>query len=278
MVVQEQAEMCEGSANPTDPHHTPTIIQPSPQPQKKQKPRKPNRKDTQIPQSSSPIASSLEVEQDSANDIASLKRRVKKIEKKNKSRTHKLKRLYKVGLSDRVESSRDEESLSEDASKQGRRITDIDDAEDITLVNDQIDVGAEMFDVDTLTGDEVLAEQVVAAKDVNLSVDEVTLAQALAALKSEKVQEKGDVIKEPSVPVSIVTASTKDKETKLIRLDEEIASKLQDEFDEEVRLAREKAEKEQEANVALIEEWDDIQAKIKVDHELAQRLQGQEQE
>ncbi|GJW25703.1 hypothetical protein Tco_0039514 [Tanacetum coccineum] len=38
-------------------------------------------------------------------------------------------------------------------------------------------------------------------------VDEVTLAQALTALKSAKVQEKGDVIKEPSVPVS--AASTK---------------------------------------------------------------------
>ncbi|GJS65550.1 hypothetical protein Tco_0680114 [Tanacetum coccineum] len=79
------------------------------------------------------------------------------------------------------ESSGDEESLGEDASKQGRRITDIDDDEDITLVNNQIDAHAEMFDVDTLT-----------------------------ALKSAKVQEKGDVIKEPSVPVSTVTASTKD--------------------------------------------------------------------
>ncbi|GJX27673.1 hypothetical protein Tco_0235752 [Tanacetum coccineum] len=55
MVVQDQEEIGEGSANPTDPHHTPTIIQPSTsQPQKKQKPRKPKRKDTQIPQSSGP--------------------------------------------------------------------------------------------------------------------------------------------------------------------------------------------------------------------------------
>ncbi|GKA86733.1 hypothetical protein Tco_0808444 [Tanacetum coccineum] len=55
MVVQEQAEMGEGSTNPTDPHHTPTFIQPSTsQPQKKQKPRKPKRKDTQIPQFSGP--------------------------------------------------------------------------------------------------------------------------------------------------------------------------------------------------------------------------------
>ncbi|GKC34390.1 hypothetical protein Tco_1046774, partial [Tanacetum coccineum] len=41
MVVQAQAEMGEGSANPTDPHHTPTIIQPSTsQPQKTQRPRR----------------------------------------------------------------------------------------------------------------------------------------------------------------------------------------------------------------------------------------------
>ncbi|GKE93183.1 hypothetical protein Tco_1574278, partial [Tanacetum coccineum] len=203
-----------------------------------------------------------------------------------------LKRLYNVGSSRRVESSGDKEDLGEDASKHGRRIHDIDTDKDITLVNDDND----MFDVGTLTGDEVLVEQVVAAKDVNLSVDEVTLAQALTALKSEKVQEKGDVIKEPSVPVSAVSDSTKDstatttatiptprkgivfqepepkkpmKKKELIRLDEEIASKLQAEFNEEVRLVREKAEKEQEANVVLTKELDDIQAKIETDHELA---------
>ncbi|GKE81884.1 hypothetical protein Tco_1551884, partial [Tanacetum coccineum] len=60
--------------------------------------------------------------------------------------------------------------------------------------------------------------------------------------------------------------------------DEEVASKLQAEFDEEERLAREKAKKEKEANIALIEEWDDIQAKIEADHELAQILQAEEQE
>ncbi|GJY91255.1 hypothetical protein Tco_0506451 [Tanacetum coccineum] len=65
----------------------------------------------------------------------------------------------------------------------------------------------------------------------------------------------------------------KPKKKDLIRLDEEIASKLQPEFDEEEILAREK----DEANVAFTEEWDDIQAKIEADHELAQRLQAQEQ-
>ncbi|GKA94674.1 hypothetical protein Tco_0816712 [Tanacetum coccineum] len=81
--------MGEGSTIPTDPHHTPTFIQPSTQPQKTQQPRKPKRKDTQVPQPSDPIenvadeavhkelgdslvraattASSLEAEQDSGN-------------------------------------------------------------------------------------------------------------------------------------------------------------------------------------------------------------------
>nr|GEX22094.1 putative reverse transcriptase domain-containing protein [Tanacetum cinerariifolium] len=83
-----------------------------------------------------------------ALEIDSLKRRVKKLEKKQKSRTHKLKRLYKVGLSARVELSNDNEDLGEDASKQGRKIHDIDADEDIILVNDQDD--EQMFDVNDL--------------------------------------------------------------------------------------------------------------------------------
>nr|GEZ57238.1 hypothetical protein [Tanacetum cinerariifolium] len=79
------------------------------------------------------------------NEIDSLKRKVKKLEKKQRSRTYKLKRLYKVGLTARVESSNDEPSLDEDASKQGR-ISDIDADEGITLVSTYDD--AEMFDHD----------------------------------------------------------------------------------------------------------------------------------
>ncbi|GJW58769.1 hypothetical protein Tco_0105500 [Tanacetum coccineum] len=176
MVVNNQKEMGEGLAMPTDPQHTPTITQPSSstQPQKTQKPRKPRIKNTEVPQPSSSnehvadeavykerddslvraatTASSLEAEQDSGNitktrskatlnepsstgtssgsgprcqetmgdtiaqtrfknvskisndpllardnEIAKLKRRVKKLEKKKRSRTPVLKRLRKVG-------------------------------------------------------------------------------------------------------------------------------------------------------------------------------------
>ncbi|GJT67458.1 hypothetical protein Tco_1018938 [Tanacetum coccineum] len=178
---------------PTDPQHIPTFIQSSPPPKKTQKPRKPKRKDTQVPQPSDPTdiiadeavhkelgdrlvraattASSLETEQDSGNitmtrsmetpnessflgttssggpkgntlqsdedrlklnelmelctnlqkkvldlektkttqqnEIDSLKRRVKKLEQKKRSRTHRLKRLRKVSATARVDSSGD---------------------------------------------------------------------------------------------------------------------------------------------------------------------------
>ncbi|GJS87332.1 hypothetical protein Tco_0769968 [Tanacetum coccineum] len=64
----------------------------------------------------------------------------------------------------------------------------------------------------------------------------------------------------------------------LLRLDEELAFKLQaeeeEEEEEEERLAREKAQQIEEVNIA----WDDVQAKIEADYQLAQRLQAQEQE
>nr|GEW72820.1 hypothetical protein [Tanacetum cinerariifolium] len=58
MVIQNQSELGEGSTMPIDPHKTPTILQPSTsQPQKIQKPRKPKRKDTMVPQPSGPTKS-----------------------------------------------------------------------------------------------------------------------------------------------------------------------------------------------------------------------------
>nr|GFC50137.1 hypothetical protein [Tanacetum cinerariifolium] len=84
----------------------------------------------------------------------------------------------------------------------------------------------------------------------------------LEALKNSKPKVKGIVFQEPE-PV-------KHKKKDQIRLDEEVALKLQAKFDEEERLVREKAKKEQEANIALIEEWDNIQANIDADHQLVE--------
>ncbi|GJR17437.1 hypothetical protein Tco_0965964 [Tanacetum coccineum] len=190
-----------------------------------------------------------------ALEIDSLKRRVKKLEKKQRSKTHGLKRLYKVGLSARGVFSKDEGLGEEDASKQGRKIYDINANVDITLENVHDE---DMFDVNDLDGDEVVVESEVANKDVNLSVDEVTLAQALAALKSAKVPEKWMLLK--------------NQVYQLVLLQQRLQAKEEEE--EEERLAREKAQQIKEANIA----WDDIQAKVEADYQLSQRLHDEEQE
>ncbi|GKF69140.1 hypothetical protein Tco_0202197 [Tanacetum coccineum] len=72
-----------------------------------------------------------------ALEIASLKSRVKKFEKKASKRTHKFKRLYMVGTTRRVESSNDEGlGTQEDSSKQGRSIEDIDKDAEVSLVDE----------------------------------------------------------------------------------------------------------------------------------------------
>ncbi|GKE47418.1 hypothetical protein Tco_1478676, partial [Tanacetum coccineum] len=242
-----------------------------------------------------------------ANEIASLKRRVKKLEKRNKSRTHKLKRMYIVGLSRRVESY-DDEDLGKDTSNQERRINVIDADKDITLVNDQYD--ADMFDVNELDGDEVIVDNVDVVKTAEETVNadttttttttaiitdvEITLAQALAELKSAKPKAVKIMIQEPKQGTTTTTPTTiiyvpkppQDKgkgimikepmveqvkpmkRLEQIRLDEEIAFKLQveeEKEEEEERLAKEKAQQMEEANIA----WDDVQAKIEANYLLA---------
>nr|GEW98563.1 hypothetical protein [Tanacetum cinerariifolium] len=346
MMVQAQEEMGEGSDNPTDPHHTPTIIQPlTSQPQKKSKSRRAKRKDTEVPQHSVPTSVadeavneemddsleraatttiSLDAEQDRGNiiktqskatpnepvsqdtslgggprcqeamgdaaaqtrfervskisndplltgvntpqsgedslkltdlmklctnlqqrvldlettkttqalEIDNLKRRVKKLEMRKRSRTYGLKRLYKVGLSARVKSSADEGLGKENASKQ-KRIADIDANKDIYLVNvhtdkdifgvnddDVIVEDAEMlFDVpDDLRGEEVLVSQEVplnaaAATTTTTIIDDITLAQAVAELKSSK----------PKAATIITTTSLRPKAKGIIIHDQEQA-------------------------------------------------------
>ncbi|GKD27383.1 putative ribonuclease H-like domain-containing protein, partial [Tanacetum coccineum] len=330
MMVQDQKEVGEGLEMPTNPHHTPTIIQPSTsQPQNKQRSRRSKRKDIEVPQPSGPItnvadeainkemddsleraattATSLDAEQDRSNinktqskatlnepsslgtssgsgprsqetmgntiaqtrsenvsklsndlllvrgntlqsgkdrlkfqelmklctnlknrvidlektktsqaqEITSLKRRVKRLEKKEGSITHGLKRLYKVGLSRRIESS-DEEGLGkENASKQWR-ISDIDADAGINLVSTHFDANTDMFGVHDLVGDEVAVESKVvkAASTIPVSTatttttvitdDEITLAKALAELKSAKLPTT-------TVATTITAASTRPK-------------------------------------------------------------------
>nr|GEV33908.1 hypothetical protein [Tanacetum cinerariifolium] len=141
-----------------------------------------------------------------ALEITSLKRMVKKLEKKQRSSTYKLKRLYKVGLTARVDSSEDEQSLGKDASKQERKINDIDADEDITLINDQDDV--EMFDVNDLHGEEVFVEKEVADKEVNV-VGEINAASIATNVSAAATITTGSSTYEKEVAIDDIPLAVK---------------------------------------------------------------------
>ncbi|GJQ98126.1 hypothetical protein Tco_0009265 [Tanacetum coccineum] len=234
-----------------------------------------------------------------ALEIESLKRRVNILEKKKRSRTHKPTRLYKVGLSRRIESSKDEEVTLIDET-QGRNDDDL------------------MFDTSILDEKEVEVEKVVSTAEIEvttasattITIDELTLAQTLIEIKAAKPKAvitaatttitdvarpkaRGVIVQEPSEfktttsqPSQLMQAKDKGK-TKVVEpkkplkkkdqimFDKEVAQKLQAQLDaeleEEEKLAR---QREEDANIA---EWDDVQAMMDADYELAVRLQAEEQ-
>ncbi|GJZ78716.1 hypothetical protein Tco_0643553 [Tanacetum coccineum] len=260
-----------------------------------------------------------------AQEIISLKLRVKKLEKKGGSRTHKLNRFYKVGRSARVISF-DKASLGdqEDASKQGRKIDNIDKDAEITLVDGTHGRYGDdlMFDTCVLDDEEVFAGQDMAGQDmaekeinvakkevstadrvttagevvttasVEISIasptkttiaDDLTLAQTLIEIRSAKPKVKGVVIGEQSESTTRIRPQqlpSKDKGKAImeepekptkrkdqIRHDEEVAERfhaqLQAELEEEDRIVR---QREEEANIVS---WDNVQAMIDADYQMA---------
>nr|GEU66526.1 hypothetical protein [Tanacetum cinerariifolium] len=214
LMVQAQEEMGEGSTNPTDPHHTPTIIQPSTsQPQNTKQHMKPRRKVTEVPQPSNltehavdeadneemdnsleraaTTATSLDAEQDKGVNTPQ--------SGKDSQKLNELMELL------RVESFKDEGLGEKDASKQGR-IADIDANEDIYLVNVHND--EDMFGVNDLDGNEVIVESVDVAEQAKEVVDDITLAKALVEIKSAKPKADKVVIQEPEQGITTITPTT----------------------------------------------------------------------
>ncbi|GKC11860.1 hypothetical protein Tco_1008642, partial [Tanacetum coccineum] len=148
-----------------------------------------------------------------AKEIAGLKKRVQKLERKKKSRTTGLKRLRKVGESSRVESSKDKESLGaqEVASKQGR----------IKIVDEtqgRLD-DAEMFEIDDLHDDEVFVDMAVGEKqeksekinerEVSTGVEDSATHTILATSADEGVTAaKIDEITPTSAPTTVIDELT----------------------------------------------------------------------
>ncbi|GJS61611.1 hypothetical protein Tco_0656395 [Tanacetum coccineum] len=375
MMVQTFEEVGKDSDHPTDSTQIPIIDQPSSssQPKKKQPSKKAQRQEAEVPQdeteheesvptpSNDPQPSGedsmqltdlmvlctklqtqvldLEKAKDAqAKEIAALKKRIQRLERKKMSRPTGLKRLKKVGMSRRVESSEDQESLGdpEDASKHGRSIADLDKEDDATLVDETQERQDDelMFDTGVLDADEMPVEAKVDEKDEQstkpddstageavttasvedsaapTTIEEITLAQTLIQIKAAKPKvvttaattttttrpkARGVVVQEPSefrVPQETQPSSSKDKgkgimiepEVPLkrkdqIALDEQIARDIQAKLDaeliEEQKLAR---KQEEEANIALIESWENTQAMMEADRLLAERLQSKERE
>ncbi|GJX38703.1 hypothetical protein Tco_0252006 [Tanacetum coccineum] len=214
-----------------------------------------------------------------ALEIESLKRRVKIFEKRRKSRTPGFKRLMKVRSASRVESTNDTSlGAQEDASKQGRKIDDLDADEEVTLVDETQEMNDDnlMFDTDVLEEHEKdVTEKEVSAADpvttagevvttanvevtIATTIDELTLAQTLIEIKAAKPK--------AITYVATTTTTTRPKN---------FEAQLQAELIEEERIAR---QKEEEANIALLESWDNTQAMMDAYFQLAQQMQTEEQE
>ncbi|GKC47118.1 hypothetical protein Tco_1064840, partial [Tanacetum coccineum] len=287
----------------TDPHHIPIITQPSiSQPQKKQ-PRRKQRKDTEVPQPSGPTepiadkTANVESVPTHSNDpllsgedrlelnelielcttlqsrvlalettktaqaqkITSLIKRVKKLERRKKSRTWGLKRLFMVGLSARIDSSNDEASLGdqEDASKHESTtvsaaiITEV----DITLAKALAELKSVKPKVVTTVAT-TTTTAVTRPKDKGLVIQEQEQASIPSILVTYLEDKgKGIMVEEPE----------KMKKKDQVLFDQQEAIRLQAQFDEKERTAREK----EEANAALIAQWNDIQDEVETDYELA---------
>ncbi|GKC20063.1 hypothetical protein Tco_1022213, partial [Tanacetum coccineum] len=205
-----------------------------------------------------------------ALEIASLKSRVKKLEKKASKRTHKFKRFYRVGTTRRVESSNDEGlGAQEDASKKERSIEDI----DKDVEHDVIPKEVSATKILTTTGITIPVgtAEIVSTAEIKTSAApsttvvsppfitkvEITLAQKLAELKSAKskvvMQEpvQSTVTTAPSTILKAKGITFRDAGETTTRTPTLLARRLDAEEQEAARLER---ENEQEQGELTIEE------------------------
>ncbi|GKC85608.1 hypothetical protein Tco_1141325 [Tanacetum coccineum] len=232
-----------------------------------------------------------------AKEITSLKKRVKKLEQRGRSRTLGLKRLYKVGTSRRVESS-----TKASLGIQGR--FDDEDMFDTSVFNDEeVFTGQDMADqeVNVVVKEVSVADPVITAGEVvtTASVD-ISTASVPITIKGTKPKVIRVVMQEPSKIPRISVAQqqiqkkaqgSRDKgkakmveeeepkePTKIkdqIKHDEELAQRLeaqlQAKMEEEDRLAR---QREEEDNIVS---WYNAQAMMEADYQMAKRLQAEDQ-
>ncbi|GJX95854.1 hypothetical protein Tco_0351652 [Tanacetum coccineum] len=149
-----------------------------------------------------------------------------------------------------------------DPSKQGRKIAQIDDDEGITLFTTAEDVSTANVPVNTVGAEISTASPKV--KTAGVSVNDVA-AEGLVYIRrsAAKRKDKDKAIMEESEPTQTKTKIQQEQE----RLGFEEAQRLQEQFDEEER--QRIASIHEEASTFKPEEWDNTQAQIEADEELA---------
>ncbi|GJW23566.1 ribonuclease H-like domain-containing protein [Tanacetum coccineum] len=269
MLVQAQEEVGEGSTNPIDPHHTPIDSQPlTSHPQQKHKSRKSKIKITEVPHPS--------------DSTTKMRNMVKKLEKKVSKRTHKLKRLYKVGVIRKVQSS-DDEGLGAQEDENDNLIFDasVFDSEEVvntaekevstadrvttatlSITTTNIEVSTVVV-ITPIPNTSTIVTTIITPEEINLA-QEITLA--FATLKSIKPKVK-DVIS-PTIATTTTTTTTIDTRPNArgVIVQEPTA-----------RFKIEEAERQEQANIDLINSSDNVQAMIEANQLLAERLLAREQ-
>ncbi|GKB01518.1 putative ribonuclease H-like domain-containing protein [Tanacetum coccineum] len=205
-------------------------------------------------------------------------KKVKKLEKTVKSNQARRRAKFMVS---------DNEEDSEDSSKQRRKIDEIDQDPDITLVQHDAEIqGRHRQEIEFET-------KVYTIEDVSTAGAAVTTAGASISTASPPRDSTTEDISTAETLMYIRRSAAKDKgkakmdeseleqtKTKLQQRQEragyEAAVRLQEQLDEEER--KRIVRVHEEASSFNIEEWEDIQATIKADEELAQRIQSEERE
>ncbi|GJY80944.1 hypothetical protein Tco_0493695 [Tanacetum coccineum] len=180
--------------------------------------------------------------------------RVKKLERRNKSKTLKLKRFRKVGRSVQVVSSEDEGlGAQEDASKQGRKIADLDADAEVTLVDEAQEKNDDnlMFDTDVLYEQEVEVEKVTLI-DIKAAKPKVVTTAATTTTTAVTRPKARGVDKDKGKAKMIELEKPLKKKDKIL-MDEEIAQKLQAQLN--VELEEEKLAKQREEDANIVE-WE----------------------
>ncbi|GJT82534.1 hypothetical protein Tco_1056876 [Tanacetum coccineum] len=194
-------------------------------------------------------------------------KKVKKLEKAAKSSQDR--RRARTVVSD------DEEDL-DDPSKQGRKIDEIDQDPDISLVQHDAEIqgryGHDMeFKSDFYVAKEVSTTDTTRNTRVSTAND-ITMAETLVYIRKSVAKDKGKGKIAKFEPVQTKTKLQQEQE----RLGYEVAVRLQAELEEEER--QRIARVHESASSFNVEEWEDIQARVKANEELVQRLQAEERE